>query len=216
MEQARIDSALENDKISNISVAQAATSPYKPASPRQGVNLALGFLAAIFGSVGLAFMAEGMDHSFSRLEDVEKRLKGPLLSSIPHVSVDASPIDSQKKHNPLLLPKVGTQCGIMSHFDEGCETLYDRLLDQGPGPNPPQVIAVTSSRAGEGVSTVASNLALAVARKRNQRVLLVEANSLHPSAHKIFGIKVAPGLTDVVAEGKGQITSVNSSRAPPT
>jgi capsular exopolysaccharide synthesis family protein len=136
-----------------------------------------------------------------------------LLVAIPHFSLDKLMDGPVKATKPLLLPGVRTECGLMSQFEESCEALADRLLHPAEGSTPLRVIAVTSCRSGEGVSTVASNLALTLARKGDQRILLVEANHLNPAIHKIFGIKVIPGLTDHLAEGQESLTSINSLRS---
>lgn len=213
MEEARIDSALETEKISNISIAQAATNPVKPIRPRKGLNLALGVMLGGLGAVGLAFLAEYHDHSLKRPDDVEKRLRVPLLAAIPQFSTDKLTDEPVTTAKPLLLPGVRADCGLMSQFEESCEALADHLFHPAEGSTPLRVIAVTSCRDGEGVSTVASNLALTLARKSDQRILLVEANYLNPAMHKIFGIKVVPGLTDHLAEGQGSLTSINSQRS---
>jgi capsular polysaccharide biosynthesis protein len=38
----------------------------------------------MLGGIGLAFFSEHMDHTFKRPEDVEERLKLPLLAAIPN------------------------------------------------------------------------------------------------------------------------------------
>lgn len=57
-EQARIDSSLQAAQISNISLAQPATLELYPASPNLKLNLLLGFIMAVFSSVGLALISE--------------------------------------------------------------------------------------------------------------------------------------------------------------
>ncbi|MGA8141776.1 MAG: polysaccharide biosynthesis tyrosine autokinase [Desulfobaccales bacterium] len=210
LEQARIDNALDMQKISNISVAQKATYPLTPISPRKGLNLALGIMMAGLGAVGLAFSAELADHSLKRPEDVEKRLKKPLLVAMPFFSADELPDETMKKQKLFLLIGARIQCGPVWQLEECCDTLCDQLLNSAPGVDPPHVIALTSSSSGEGVSTVASNLALALARRGNQRVLLVEANHFRPSVHKIFGIEITTGLTDVASGGPGTLMSINN------
>jgi uncharacterized protein involved in exopolysaccharide biosynthesis len=84
-EQARIDQALETDKISNISVIQKATASLKPVKPRKTLNLLVGFFLGIFGGLSLAFFYEYLDHSIKTPEDVEGELKLPLLASIPYM-----------------------------------------------------------------------------------------------------------------------------------
>ena len=51
----------------------------------------------------------------------------------------------------------------------------------------PRAIAVTSARAGEGKTTCAVNLALALAEDATSQVLLLEANLRHPIAARLFG-----------------------------
>jgi capsular polysaccharide biosynthesis protein len=81
-EQARIDQALEQNKISNISVVQPAIASTEPVKPRKSLNLALGFFLGIFGALGLAFFCEYLDHSIKNPSDVEEKLKLPVLTSI--------------------------------------------------------------------------------------------------------------------------------------
>jgi uncharacterized protein involved in exopolysaccharide biosynthesis len=84
-EQARIDQALEINKISNISVVQQAIASIKPVKPRKALNLALGFFLGIFGGLGLVFFSEYLDHSIKTPEDVEEKLQLQLLASIPYL-----------------------------------------------------------------------------------------------------------------------------------
>jgi len=83
LEQARIDQAMESNKISNISVVQPASASTKPVRPRKGLNLALGFFLGIFGGLGLAFFSEYLDHSLRTPQDVEEKLDLQVLASIP-------------------------------------------------------------------------------------------------------------------------------------
>lgn len=84
LEQARIDQALEMNKFSNISIVQQPTLSRKPVRPRKVVNLSLGLLIGILGGIGFAFFFERADHTFRKPEDVEQRLKLPLLAAIPN------------------------------------------------------------------------------------------------------------------------------------
>jgi capsular exopolysaccharide synthesis family protein len=215
MEQDRIDTALDKQKISNISVAQGATSPLKPASPRAGLNLALGFVFASFGAIGLGFLAENMDHSFKRPKDVEEKLRLPLLTTVPFLSENGFSKSHAKGGTPALLPDVRMSCGMLGEAGESYETLCHRLLSGNGGTaKGPQVIGVIGSRYGEGVSTVAANLATCLASRSNERVLLVEADLQSPSVHKTFGIQDSPGLTDIVAEKIDFAVCIKPSNRP--
>jgi capsular exopolysaccharide synthesis family protein len=64
---------------------------------------------------------------------------------------------------------------------------------------PPRTIGITSCSAGEGVTTVAVNLAIAAAQVSKQPILLIDANVKSPSIAQLFRLKPSPGFTDVTS-----------------
>ena len=74
------------------------------------------------------------------------------------------------------------------------------LQTLGLGNGSLKTIGLTSSNRREGVSTVACNLALYAASCHDLRVLIVDANFLHPSLHRMFEVKQTPGLSDLLHE----------------
>ena len=79
LEEARIDQAMEGERMSNISVAQPASFEPQAIRPRKKVNLALGFLVAVGGAIGVALLAEYLNQS-KRIQDDVRR---PLALSKP-------------------------------------------------------------------------------------------------------------------------------------
>lgn len=68
LEQAKIDEALQLERISNIRIVQPASYELKPVRPRRLLTLALGGLIGTCGAVGLALMAESQRQGL-RLRD---------------------------------------------------------------------------------------------------------------------------------------------------
>ncbi len=68
-------------------------------------------------------------------------------------------------------------------------------LEQWTGKTPPRVLLITSAGANEGKTTVALNLAAALARSGRRRVLLLEA-SPQPRLAARLGVEVRGGLAD--------------------
>src|SRR5262249_19814471 len=66
------------------------------------------------------------------------------------------------------------------------------------------VLMVTSANPGDGKSTTASNLAIALARA-GRRVLLVDADLRRASLHAIYDISRDMGLADLL-EGEGAVS----------
>ena len=85
-EQARIGAALEAGRFSNLSIVQPPSLVEKPISPKPTLILAAALLAALCGSLALAFGSEYMDQSQRTPEEIEARLGLPVLASIPRAT----------------------------------------------------------------------------------------------------------------------------------
>jgi len=208
LEQARIDHALEIGKISNIRVVQPATLPIKPAGPRRLLNISLGLLLAIFGAIGLAFFFEYIDHSIKTPEEAKDRLQLPTFASIPRVRANRISPSAKRRQD-----KTGGRIWeIPARIRQQYEALGEQLLESSDGSTEkPRVFAVVSCHRGEGVSTVATNLSTWLAQRGNGDVLLVDANTAHPSVHRIFKRKLSPGLVDVLENGQGNGEAILNS-----
>ncbi len=79
------------------------------------------------------------------------------------------------------------------------QNLENRLAASRNGDGPARILAFTSCYPGEGVSTVATNLAVSLAQKSQRPVLLVDANLEDPSLHRSLGLALAPGLAEYLA-----------------
>ena len=86
LEQMRIDEALGNQRISNISVAQPATWEPQPVRPKGWLNLLVGLLMGLAGSLGIAWWADQSDPTLRTADEVERRLDVPVLLTVPRWS----------------------------------------------------------------------------------------------------------------------------------
>jgi uncharacterized protein involved in exopolysaccharide biosynthesis len=84
-EESRISSAMDSQKIANVSLIEPALPPLKPKRPIVALNLALGVLLGAFGALGLAFSREYLDDSLERPEQAERVLALPVLASVPQL-----------------------------------------------------------------------------------------------------------------------------------
>jgi uncharacterized protein involved in exopolysaccharide biosynthesis len=84
-EEARINEAMDREKIANISVIAPALPPLKPVQPRKLLLIALALVLSPPGGVVMAFLLEYLDPSLRSREDVESQLGLALLASIPAV-----------------------------------------------------------------------------------------------------------------------------------
>lgn len=205
LDQARIDHALDREKISNISVVQSATFPTRPVPQRRTIKLGLGILVGILGGIGLAFFFEFIDHSIRTPAEVEEKLLLHTLASIPRVRVNRihpTRVNIEKgKHTEKSVKNISTRWRIPIKIRRPYSIFREELLLKlnGHATVPSYALAIIGSHRGEGVSTVAANVSAMLAQGRGGRVLLVDTNIRCPSTHQIFKTRLEPGLTNIPA-----------------
>src|SRR5437870_12341622 len=69
-------------------------------------------------------------------------------------------------------------------------------------------LLVTSTIPEEGKSMISANLALSLARKKRQRVLLIEGDLRRPTLYKSFGLTRLPGASEWLKSGSSEVRNV--------
>lgn len=86
LEQARIDRALESERISNVNIVQPASYIGEPVAPNKKAMAALGLIFAVGMSLVVAVGAERLNRSMRTPAEVEEALDLPVLVSVPRTS----------------------------------------------------------------------------------------------------------------------------------
>lgn len=166
---------------SNVSVIDTAEAPQSPTSPNLLKNLALALIAG-FGLAALTvFLKDQLDDAIRVPEDVEHKLRLPLLGVVPKASRSDPEAD-------LLDPK--------SPVSESYNSLRGALLYSTTA-GLPQVMLVTSAQASEGKTTTSYATAAGLARM-GRKVVLVDADLRRPSVHRRIGYDNERGLTTLL------------------
>lgn len=153
-----------------------------------------GFLG-VFAGLAAAFLLHSMDRSFADVDEVAEVLDLPVVGRVPEFG------DLRKqdlKAGALVDASLRTFHAPLSHSSEAYRTLRNSLYFsiRGKGHS---VIQVTSPVPGDGKSTLAANLAVAVAQS-GRRVLLVDADFRRPRQHHLFHAGNAVGMSSVIEE----------------
>ena len=171
----------------NARVVDTAIPPSSPVKPLKGLTMALAFMLSVMLGIMLAFLLDYLDSTFKGAEDVEARLGIPMLGLFP---IAKRKPGSEIGH-PLFLEN--DQQG----FAEAVRTVRTGVVLSGLDASH-QIVVVTSSVPGEGKTTTAVNLALAMGQM--ERVLLIDGDMRRPTISITLGIPgSSPGLSNLVA-----------------
>jgi succinoglycan biosynthesis transport protein ExoP len=213
VQEAGMTSAL---RASNIRVVDTAEPPTRPYKPSVVLNSALGLLAGAFFGIAFVVVQERSDGTIHDPGDTTRYLDVPELGAIPSAKAKGSRLFAYyqngkdlktkklEKGDPLQVELMTSKKGPSLLADSFRATLTS-ILYSGENGDRPRVIVITSANMGEGKTTVASNLALALAEighsAHMQRILLIDGDLPRPRLHEIFGVPNRWGLTDLL-EGK--------------
>lgn len=166
---------------SNIAVTDVAKIPGGPSSPNLNRNLIIALLIGI-GLAGATVLAlEQVDEKVRNPSDITSLLNLPNLGTVPKTD-----------GNPLEDLRIGTSELSEAYFS--IRTTLAFATTHGL----PRSLVITSSDAGEGKSTSALGLAIAIGRAGKQ-VLLIDADMRSPSAHHLIGATNERGLSNLLA-----------------
>jgi capsular exopolysaccharide synthesis family protein len=166
-----------------LSVVTPATAPTSPATPNTNLYFAAGTLAGLAVGVGSALLRTMMDTRVRGEAELRRITDASVLGGI---AFDA---DATKK--PLL-----TQVAPQSPRAESFRQIRTNLQFAHVSHSSKSVV-VTSSLPGEGKSTTAVNMAIALAQA-GQRVALIDADLRRPMVGEYLGLDGNAGLTTVL------------------
>jgi len=218
VKEAGIASAM---RASNLRVVDPAKVPLLPYKPRILLNTGLGLMGGLFLGVMFVVMRERADRTLQDPSDLPFYLGVPDLGVIPSGRVGMKRryylgVGSGKEPEGAGSVELAVRQKETSVLAESFRSTLTSILFTQQNGKRPKVLVLTSPNPGEGKSTVASNLAVALAEV-NQRVLLIDADLRKPRQHEIFELSNEAGLSDLlrlngefserVLEGAVQATS---------
>lgn len=143
----------------------------------------------------LAYLREWFDTSLKSLDDVRKTTGAALLGSVP--TFQSSPDADRLAEARGLSPRLCYFHRPASREAEAYRTIRTTLfVAMQPGR---KVLQITSPEPGDGKSTSAANLAIAIAQS-GKKVLLVDCDLRRPTQHDLFHVPQEIGLSDVLLQ----------------
>ncbi|MBP7934403.1 MAG: polysaccharide biosynthesis tyrosine autokinase [Phycisphaerae bacterium] len=193
----QLDLIIENeDQRAKVNILQRPREAKKPSSPKYLVNVPVGVLLGILLSFGVAMLLELMDTSVRTSRDVSRHAHIPILGTIPDLDFEEIPIETIE---------LAVHAAPRSMIAEAFRTVRANLTLTAPAERQRSIL-VTSAQPGEGKTTVAVNLAIAIAQN-NRRVLLIDANFHRPALRQFFANIPTEGLSNVLI-GQSKLADV--------
>jgi succinoglycan biosynthesis transport protein ExoP len=187
-------------RASNVYLADPAMPSSIPVKPQKKLNTMLGLLVGLMTGVATALILEARDRSLKGPDDVERYLPSvSLLGIVPRFPMP------QGANSTLLLSTQSPDPAA-----ESFRTIRSSLLLSNPSQMPSRLL-ITSPGESEGKTTLAVNLAKAMAQLDDARVILIDADLRKPYPHPIYAIQTdngqPKGLVDYLA-GSAEIRDI--------
>lgn len=171
-----------------------AARPVAPAGTGKGTLLPIGAVLGLVLGIGAVILRDHFDDRLRDRDDFMRCLDAPVVAAVPRIS--------RRAGNPALV----FSRAPYSRAAEAYRFLRARLDPALTSIESGAVLLVASTHGGEGRTSVASNLATALAHA-GDNVILVDADLRRPALSKIFGTGDRPGLSDLLA-GRASLEEV--------
>lgn len=199
----------ESLQIADAEIVAPAIVPTRPSYPRTWLVLAVACAGSILAGLSLAFALEHLDVGFRSIGQVEACLGLPCLGVLPVVQERPRPMPlepqaagrdasrswlwSANRPADALMRILVEQ--PLSAFAEAVRKVRVGLRSvEGGGV---RVLVVVSALPGEGKSTIAANLALAL-KVAGERVVLVDGDLRNPALTRVLAPHAEQGLIEVL------------------
>jgi len=192
-------------KSANVRMVDPARVLETPTRPKPLMNLGVGLLVALIGGTLLAFGLEALDTRIHTAEDARRSSGVPTVSVLPIAGEDGRATLSASLVSLLggARKDVGDGPAMFlrdqpeSEQSEAIRGIHTVITLAHPE-HPPRILLVASSLPGEGKTTVAVNLAMALAQQGT--TCLLDADLRRASVAKVFHLGEAAGLSEYLEQ----------------
>jgi capsular exopolysaccharide synthesis family protein len=193
VEHPKADEAqLQSDTLGGFHMeVYASAQPGSQVLPRSTLNLLIGLLGGLLLGFAYALIRKQFDRRLRNAEDVEKQFGVPVIGLVPQ--------SSHVRHadgRELFLAVTGSTASSSASTAEAFRKLRTNLAFMDVD-HPPRIIVVTSPKQSDGKSTIAANLAAAIAIG-GQPVTLIDGDLRRPTVANSLAMVDGAGLTDVL------------------
>lgn len=178
-------------RTGDVEIVQAAIPPSQRSSPKPLRNGAIGLVLGLILGILVAFLRQRFDRRVDKEDELPGIVGAPVIARVP---VERS---------------TGWEREL---FIESFQFLRANLELRDPDAQP-RTIAVTSPLPGNGKSTVAGQLADAIALS-GAEVIVVDCDLRRPTLHNYYGVTARDGLTSALVGLRDPLEMLHQTDAP--
>jgi capsular exopolysaccharide synthesis family protein len=173
--------------INDVEIIEPAAAPDSPSFPKPKRTLAAATVAGALLGIGLALLRDRRDGRMHSVEEIQTVVGLPILGVVPAMSGRRTAV--ARAMTVHLDPR--------SVVAESYRTIRTAVYF-GTNGSRAKTLLISSPEPGDGKTTSASNLAIAIAQT-GRSVLLLDADFRKPTQHKNLDVKDSVGLSSVLA-----------------
>ena len=166
-----------------LSVVEPANLPSRSVGTNKGIIIILAAMVGFGLAAAAAYLLEYIDRTIKTTTDVEQVLNYPVIGYLSEITEDGN-------NATYVLDNPNT--ALTESF-----RLLKSNLDFFGLDKPSKTILITSPSQGNGKTTIAVNLALAMSQG-DQKTVLVDADLRRPAVHTALNMSVKPGLAEII------------------
>lgn len=175
-----------------VVVEQHASLPTDPVIPKTSLYLIVGVAVGMLLGIGLAVLRDRLDNTVKTQQMLEEITESGLVGAIP---------TDKLRRKDAAISFANDRSAIAEAFRELRTNLRFLAVD-----DPPRVFTITSSVPGEGKTTTAINIAMALA-EADHEVVLVDGDMRRPKLDEYLNLVGSVGFSTVLT-GRATLSDV--------
>jgi len=188
-------------RYETLAVVDPATPPSQPIRPHKLLNTLLAAALAAMLGLGVAFLIEYLDNTFTSEDQVRRSTSLALLGTLPYRKAGKGPEGE-------LITLTDPRAPASEAYREVRTNLLFSAVDRSL-----KTVVVTSAAPREGKTRTAANLAVTLAQA-GHRVILVDADFRRPDLHRIFRILDLRGLSNMILDDQVRPELIHETAVP--
>ena len=174
--------------VNTLTVIESAELPTNPIGSMKGLTILLAAAVGFVLAACVSYLLEYLDDTLRSADEVERLFSAPIIGHI---------FEQEERKNE------GTELFDADDLRHPIAEAYRALrtnIEISQANQPLKTLLISSPDIGDGKTSVSANLALSLAQ-REKEVILLDVDLRRPNVHEFFKLPNDSGLVDLISDG---------------